>query len=92
MIRNNQGAFIRAATTYIGRTNNNSVELIAIKTGLILALHLNVNKLIVQSDSNYVLHCIDRPHETLWYHKSLVTDIIALMEKGMEVCFTFVYR
>lgn len=60
IFRNHCGEFIQAASGYIGYTDNNVAEMVALRTGLKLALQRGMSKLLIQTDSHYLFACLCR--------------------------------
>lgn len=63
IIRNSSGNLILAGAAYLGRTDINMAELIALRTGILMALRANITSLVIQSDSKYVVSCVRRERE-----------------------------
>lgn len=92
IIRDNSGKLVVAGSANLGRTNINMAELLALRTGILLALRANISNLIIQSDSSYVVSCVNRKKAAQWQQQHLVRDILALAKNLHEVKISFVYR
>lgn len=92
VIRNHKGEFIAAFAKNIGLATNNKAETWAFVQGLKIALELDIRNLIIDTDSLFLVSCLnsqEEPHSCLG---TLLSDAKEILRNMDQVQIRFCYR
>lgn len=92
VIMNHKGDFIAAFAKNIGIATNNKAEVWALVQGLKIAAQMERSRIIIDTDSMFLLSCFNRKEVPLSSLEALILEATHLL-KGMEkVLLRFSYR
>lgn len=92
VMRDFQCGYIKAISSYIGFSNNNTAKFCAIRTCLQLAKSLGISHLLIRTNSMYAFRCLCRDLAPIRSAKVLVHDARQLVSKSVEVKIQVIYR
>lgn len=92
VFRDHTGNFLQAAGGIIGWASINTAELLALKTGLQLALQMGWTSPSARTDSLYVFQCRNRIQEISWRHRRILTQLRQTRQALQSIDICFVYR
>lgn len=76
----------------IGIATNNKAQLWALKQGLQIAINLEIDKLIIETDSMYILSCFRSKEAIHNSHIALYRDVHKMMMNMAKATLKFGYR
>lgn len=91
IIRDDKFAFVMAFAKNIGIASNNKAELWALKQGLQLVIQLEIRKIIIETDSLFLISCLRNRGLTHSSHLTLLLDVQRMMRKLERAIIKFGY-
>ncbi|XP_024172136.1 uncharacterized protein LOC112178182 [Rosa chinensis] len=92
VIRDNFGSPVIACAKRIGKANVPLTEAVALRESLLKAQELNYTNLLIEGDSQLVIHCVIGKTNTPWHLQSIIQDIKQLASNFNSVVFTHTLR
>lgn len=92
VIRNHKGDLVAAFAKNIGISTNNKAEVWAFQQGLKLAIELEITHLLIQTDSTFLLSCLNRKETHHSELRRLLDDAGRSIQKLEKATIVFCYR
>lgn len=92
IIRDHKGNMISAFSKNIGIASNNKAEVWALYLGIKIANELEITDIIIETDSHFLISCLNRKGDHHPQLETLLTDSTKLMKKMSQAVIKFGYR
>lgn len=83
---------MKASATFIGITDHNTVEIIALKLGLNLCKTGQIDSIVIQIDLKFLLSCLNRQEEATPHQQPVLEETRRTMDAVAHVTISFVYQ
>ncbi|KAL6180988.1 hypothetical protein ACLB2K_047646 [Fragaria x ananassa] len=92
VLRDDSGCPLIVSTRKIGKTNVPIAEAVALRDGLLFARSLNISRVIIEGDSQFIINRIKGTTSIPWKLNSIVKDIIHIATGFEHISFSHMLR